>query len=85
MAVASLSLDPDGLRGHAMKGLSPGTSGGLASRVEGDWVTQVTVRVDGEKDGTHIRLKTGRLDMKIGQGRGLGIKPGHEDGFILLF
>ena len=68
-----------------MEGLSPGTSGGLASRVEGDRVTQVTVRVDGEKDGTHIRLKTERLDMKIGQGRGLGIKPGHKDGFILLF
>ena len=68
-----------------MEGLSPGTSCGLASRVEGDRVTHVTVRVDGEKDGTHIGLKTGRFDMKIGQGRGLGIKPGHEDGFILLF
>ena len=67
-----------------MKGLSPGTSGSLTSRVEGDWVTQVTVRVDGEKDGTHIRLKQ-RFDMKIGQGRGLGIISGHEDGFIFLF
>ena len=67
-----------------MEGLGPRAPGGLAGRVEGDWVTQVTVRVDGEKDGTHIRLKQ-RFDMKIGQGRGLGIISGHEDGFIFLF
>ena len=40
-----------------MEGLGPGTSGGLSGRVKGDRVTQVTVRVDGEKDWTHIRLK----------------------------
>ena len=67
-----------------MEGLGPGAPGGLAGRVEGDGVTQVTVRVDGEKDGTHIRLKQ-RFDMKIGQGRGLGIISGHEDGFIFYF
>ena len=67
-----------------MEGLGSRAPGGLAGRVEGDGVTQVTVRVDGEKDGTHIRLKQ-RFDMKIGQGRGLGIISGHEDGFIFLF
>ena len=67
-----------------MEGLSSGAPGGLACRVEGDWVTQVTVRVDGEKDGTHIRLKQ-RFDMRIGQGRGLGIISEHEDGFIFYF
>ena len=67
-----------------MEGLGPRAPGGLAGRVEGDGVTQVTVRVDREKDGTHIRLKQ-RFDMKIGQGRGLGIISGHEDGFIFYF
>lgn len=44
-----------------MEGLGSGPPSGLASGVEGDGITHVIVRVDGEQDGTNIGLKLERL------------------------